>query len=393
MMVGSGAYLDGIDADFAALARRMAAVVLGIAVVFAGVGWLASWRMTAPLNRLEARMRGLAEGALEADVPDTARKDEIGRMARAVRVFRENALRVQDLERAQSAIAAQAEAERRTAMTGLMRDFEDRVGGVAAQLGTTAATMRDGARSLTQTAAETTRESSAVAQTGHQASSDVQTVASAAEQLSASISEISRRVGESAEIAQRAVAETGRAGGSVQHLSDSAQRIGEIVAMINGIATQTNLLALNATIEAARAGEAGKGFAVVASEVKALASQTARATEDIRVQIEGMQTVTGETVTAVQNISVTIGRLSEIAAGIAASVLQQGSATHEIARNVQKISLGTQEISASIGRVSSMAGRTGGEADRLLTAADVLGGQADNLHTQVGELLAAMRAA
>jgi methyl-accepting chemotaxis protein len=393
ILIGSGASLDDIDAAFAALAMRLAAVVLTIAAVFVGSGWLASRRISAPLNRLEARMGGLAAGELEAAVPDAGRKDEIGNMARAVRVFRENAVRVRELEQQQAAVEAAAEARRRAAIADLMHEFEARVGGVAGHLATTATVIRDGARTLTDAAAETTRESAEVAATGQTASGDVQAVVGAADELSGSITQISHRVGESAEIAQRAVAETSRAGGSVRQLSESALRIGEIVSLINGIATQTNLLALNATIEAARAGEAGKGFAVVASEVKAFANQTARATGDIREQIEGMQTATGETVAAVANISGTIGQLSEIAAGIAASVQQQGAATHEIARSMQRVAVGTQKISASIGHVSAMAGRTGGEASRLLSAADTLGEQADDLRVRVNGLLAAMQAA
>ncbi len=393
IMIGTGAYLDDIDTAFAAMAWRAGLLVLGVVVVLALLGWAMTMRVARPLGALEQRMRALAEGALDAPVPGDGRRDEIGRMAAAVHVFRDNALRVRQLEQEQSALQARVEAERQAALSRLMQDFEGRVGAVVQNVGGTAAGLRDAAMALNETAAETTRESAAAAQAGERASLNVQTVASAAEELSASVSEISRRVAESASIARQAVAEMGRTDTSVKGLSDSAHRIGEIVALINGIATQTNLLALNATIEAARAGEAGKGFAVVASEVKALANQTARATEDIRVQIDGMRTATEETVSAVQGITGTIGRISEIAAGIAQSMEQQGAATREIADNVQQVAAGTQEISTSTGRVSDLAGRTGQEAERVLGAADTVSAQARDLRAQVDGFLSAMRAA
>ncbi len=393
IFIGSGAYIDDIDAMFFTFAERLGAIVLLVAGGLALLAYAMARRITRPLNRLESRMRTLADGTMEPEVPGTDRRDEIGRMAQAVRVFRENALRVQQLEQAQASQQARAAEERRATLAGLMRTFESGAGAVVQSVGDTASAMRDAARGLTDTAADTTRESGAAAEAGERSSANVQTVASAAEELSASVGEISRQVAESAAIAQQAVTEMGRTDGSVQELSASAQRIGEIVALINGIATQTNLLALNATIEAARAGEAGKGFAVVASEVKALASQTARATDDIRVQIEGMQTATGQTVEAVRGITGTIGRISEIAAAIASAVEQQGAATREIAGNVQQAAAGAQDISASIGRVSAMAGRTTHEAQRLLGSADALSAQSGELKTQVAGLLSAMRAA
>jgi methyl-accepting chemotaxis protein len=393
ILIGSGAYLDDIDATFRELALRMGSIAAAAILAIAAFGWALTRRITRPLNRLEQRMRALAAGDLEAEVPDAGRRDEVGRMAQAVRVFRENALRVHALEQEKTQMEAEAKGQRATTLARLMREFEDGVGSVAQNVGATAASLRSGARSLTETAADTMREGEAVGKAGDRASMDVQTVASAAEELSASIGEIARQVSESSAIAEQAVADMGRTDGSVRDLADSAQRIGEIVALINGIATQTNLLALNATIEAARAGDAGKGFAVVASEVKALANQTARATEDIRVQIESMQTATSETVTAVRGITATIGKISQIAGAIAAAVQEQGTATQEIASNVQHVSADTREISASIGRVSGMAGRTGGEAEKLLSVADTLSGQAETLRGHVDGLLAAMRAA
>jgi methyl-accepting chemotaxis protein len=393
LFIGSGAYLDDIEAEFAALALRAGAVALFVSLALAALGWAMTRRVTRPLRALEARMRALADGEFEQDVPGDGRRDEVGRMAAAVHVFRDNARRVRHLEQEQAEMQARAAAERAAALARLMQDFEARVGAVVQLVGSAASAMREAARALNETAADTSRESAASAQAGERASLNVQTVASAAEQLSASVAEISRRVAESAAIAKQAVAEMGRTDASVRGLSDSAHRIGEIVALINGIATQTNLLALNATIEAARAGAAGKGFAVVASEVKALAKQTARATEDIRAQIDGMRSATDTTVAAVRGITGTIGRISEIAAGIAHSMEQQGAATREIANNVQQVAASTQEISASTGRVSALAGRTGGEAQRVLGTADTVSAQADQLRAQVDGFLSAMRAA
>ncbi len=392
VLIGTGAYLDDIDATFAAMAERVAMLVLGIVAVLAALGWLVTRRLAGPLGALERRMHALADGALDAPVPGGERRDEIGRMARAVEVFRDNARRMRALEQEQTAAQARTQAERRAELTRLTGEFEGRVGAVVQSIAGAAGNLRDAARALEETAAATTRESTAAAQAGEQATVNVQTVASAAEQLSASVGEISRRVSESAAIARQAVAEMGKTDRSVKGLSDSAQRIGEIVALINGIATQTNLLALNATIEAARAGEAGKGFAVVASEVKALANQTARATEDIRVQIDGMRTATGAVVTAVQDVTGTIGRINEIADAIAHAVDQQGAATREIAGNVQQVAGATGEISAATGRVSALASRTGGEAGRVLGAADTVSAQAGQLRSQMDGFVAALAA-
>ncbi|HTR15848.1 MAG TPA: methyl-accepting chemotaxis protein, partial [Acetobacteraceae bacterium] len=272
-------------------------------------------------------------------------------------------------------------------------EFEASVTSVVTGVKATTDAMRAAARALTETAEHTTQESATVAAAGRQSSADVQTVASAAEELSASVGEITGRMAQSSVMIEKASAEMGATEQSVKHLAESANRIGEIVALINGIATQTNLLALNATIEAARAGEAGKGFAVVASEVKALAGQTARATEEIRVQIEGIQVATGQTITAIEGIGATVSGLREVASGISASVEQQGQATQEIANSVQLVAQGTRSVSETIGRVSDMAGETGAAARQVLGSANTLSEQTAQLEQHANEFLKVIRAA
>jgi methyl-accepting chemotaxis protein len=253
--------------------------------------------------------------------------------------------------------------------------------------------LKSTAESMSATAEETSRQATTVAAASEQATTNVQTVASAAEELSSSIAEISRQVAESASIAGQAVDEAGRTNATVQSLAEAAQKIGQVVELINDIASQTNLLALNATIEAARAGEAGKGFAVVASEVKNLANQTAKATEEIAAQINEMQTTTNGAVGAIQGISGTIGRISEIATSIASAVEEQGAATQEIARNVQQAAAGTQDVSANIGGVTQAAGETGAGASQVLSAADELSRQSAQLQTEIDQFLGNGKAA
>ena len=249
------------------------------------------------------------------------------------------------------------------------------------------------AQTMTATAEETSRQSTAVAAASEEASSNVQTVATAAEELSASIAEISRQVTQAATAAGKAVDDAKRTDDTVRGLAAAAQKIGDVVQLINDIASQTNLLALNATIEAARAGEAGKGFAVVASEVKSLANQTAKATEEIATQINAMQSVTSDAVTAIQGIGGRITEINEIATSIASAVEEQGAATQEIARNVQQAAAGTQEVSSNITGVTQAAGETGQGAAQVLEASRTVARQADELKAQIGDFLDKVKAA
>jgi methyl-accepting chemotaxis protein len=279
-----------------------------------------------------------------------------------------------------------------TAQLALADKLESAVKGVMAMVSSAATEMQSSADSLASTAEETRQQSTAVAAASEEATANVQTVASATEELSASVQEVGRQVGESNRIANEAVVEAEKTNAQVIGLAESAQKIGDVVNLINNIASQTNLLALNATIEAARAGEAGKGFAVVASEVKNLATQTAKATEEISQQVAEIQASTTEAVKAIGEIGGTIGKISEIAKAVAMSVEQQISATREIADNVQQAATGTQEVASNIDGIQKSASETGSAATQLLGATQELTKQNELLAGQVNEFLAGIRA-
>jgi len=345
------------------------------------------------VTTMTAAMGRLAEGDNTVDVPAQDRKDEIGAMARAVQVFKDNAIRMTQMRSEQETAGRRAEEEKRRTMQALADDFEASVRGVVEAVSSSASQMQTSAQSMSATAEESSRQATAVASASEEASSNVQTVASAAEQLSSSIAEISRQVMDSARIAGEASAEAGRTNASVEGLNDAAQKIGDVVELINDIASQTNLLALNATIEAARAGEAGKGFAVVASEVKNLATQTARATEEIAAQVTSMQEETTQAVGAIKGITETIGKVNEIATSISSAVEEQGAATGEISRNVQEAARGTQEVSSNITGVTQASQETGSAATQVLGAAGELSRQSESLRGQVEAFVKQIRAA
>jgi methyl-accepting chemotaxis protein len=286
-----------------------------------------------------------------------------------------------------------AEVDKQAALRQMADEFESGVLAALDALAQSAGKMRNTAHTMSNTAEKTTQQASTVAAASEQASVNVQTVAAATEELSSSISEISRQVIDSAQIAGGAVDEANRTDTTVQGLSEAAEKIGAVVKLINAIASQTNLLALNATIEAARAGDAGKGFAVVANEVKSLASQTARATEEISTQVAAIQSATGDTLGAIQKINGVIKSLNEITTAIASAVEEQGAATQEIARNVQEAARGTQEVTTNIVGVNQAASDTGTAAGMVLSSADELGRQADALRSNVSAFLARIRAA
>jgi methyl-accepting chemotaxis protein len=390
LVIGASIYIDDIDTAFRA---RSSGILLGVVLVSIGITLLISRSILHPLAALGRRMDGLAAGDVHSEIDEASRTDEIGAMARTVEIFRANAIEVRRLGEERDATKAQAERDRHSAMLSLADDMDQRINSVVGEVANAAATMQDAAATLTATAEETSRQSGTVADAGQQAAINVNAVASAAEELSASINEISRQVASCSTVAVEAVTEAGRTNDTVLHLVSAGRRIGEVVALINGIASQTNLLALNATIEAARAGDAGKGFAVVASEVKALATQTARATEEIGAQIAAMQNATDQTASAIKGIQTTIQRVSEIATAIASAVEQQGAATQEIAINVQQAAARTDIVSSTIGHVSAAAHQTGEAAEQLLGAAGALSGQARQLSEDVGSFLSTLRAA
>ena len=370
-------------------------VIIGLAGLAAGllIAFLLGAGIARPVISMTSAMGRLADGDLEAEIPAQGRGDEIGRMASAVQVFKDSAIRNRELEAGQEAAKLRAEEEKKAMMNDLADSFESSVGNVIEGVASAATEMRASSESMSAIADQTKSQSMSVASGSEEASTNVQTVASASEELASSISEISRQVTQSAEIAQRAVARAEETDEQIQGLAETANKIGDVVNMITAIAEQTNLLALNATIEAARAGEAGKGFAVVAGEVKELASQTAKATDEISAQIGSIQGATDSAVGAVKDIRQIIGEMDEIGSAIAAAVEEQGSATQEIARNIEQAALGTQDVSSNIAMVTQAAGETGEAAVDMMSASGELSEQSEMLKREVGKFLTSVRAA
>ncbi|KMO12393.1 chemotaxis protein [Methylobacterium indicum] len=375
-------------------ARLAIAVVLALVVaVTLAISWMAVSSISVPIRRMAGVMRVVAEGDAAAPVPNAGERSELGEMAAALQVFKDNLARTRALEAETARARASAEEQRRYAMREMADGFERAVGGVIGMVASAATELQVTASSMSGTAAETAAQSTAVAAAAEQAAANVGTVAVAAEELGASVQEISRQVGGSAELAQRAVAEADRTGAQVQELTAAVSRIGDVVGLISTIAGQTNLLALNATIEAARAGAAGKGFAVVASEVKALAEQTGKATSEISEQIVRIQASTAQAVSSIDGITGRIREISAVATSIAAAVEEQGAATQEIVRNVSQASVGTTEVTGNIAGVAGAAEETGAAASQVLAASSELSRQSEHLTAEVARFLATVRAA
>jgi methyl-accepting chemotaxis protein len=371
------------------------AIVSGILFSFglAAFLWIMASSITRPITQLTSVMRDLASGTLDVEVGGQDRTDEIAEMARAVQVFKDNAVEKARLEEAQATAQQRAESERREGLRELAQRFESSVKGVVDRVLSSAERMEATAQRMSATADDASRESANVAAASSEATANVETVAATADQLSASIAEIGRQVVQSAKITQNAVSEVDATDETVRGLAEAASRIGEVVTLINDIAGQTNLLALNATIEAARAGEAGKGFAVVAQEVKNLANQTARATEEISAQILAVQEETGEAVGAIERIRDIIGEVNDISTTISSAVEEQGASTQEIARAVQQAAQGTQGVNRNIATVSKAASETGTAADDVLSASKDLTRQAEDLRGEVEHFLEEVRTA
>jgi methyl-accepting chemotaxis protein len=367
-------------------------LVVALVALSALLAVLIGRSIAGPVVAMTTAMRKLAAGDKTAVIPARDNTDEIGEMAQALEVFKENMLKA-DEAAAEQQVEQQRKATRQAAVEGQIASFDNSVRGMLDMLASASTELQATAGSMSATAEETSRQSTAVAAASEQASANVQTIAAATEELSASISEIASQVGKSSNIAAAAVADAERSNATMQDLAQAAQKIGDVVKLITDIASQTNLLALNATIEAARAGDAGKGFAVVASEVKNLANQTAQATEEIAAQINAIQAATGQAVTAIGSVSGTISTMNEISTAIAAAMEEQGATTHEITRNAQDAARGTNDVSSSISSVTQAAGETGAASTQVLSSAGELGRQAETLRQKVDTFLAEIRAA
>ena len=386
---------QGLEAAYASAYFSFLVALAGlIAVAAASCGLIVMIRrrILIPVIALTGRMSRLAAGDVAEEIPGAARSDEIGAMAAAVQVFKDNKI-VADRLAAEKEAENDTKMRRASALDDLTRAFETKVGELVRGLSAASSVMETTAQSMSETAGATNRQAAVVASASQQTSGNVQTVASATEELSSSISEISRQVAQSTEIAGRAVENARRTGDTARSLAEGAQKIGDVVTLIQSIAEQTNLLALNATIEAARAGEAGRGFAVVASEVKSLAGQTAKATTEISEQIAAIQQTSDETVAAIRNVVDVIAEIDQIGTAIAAAIEEQGSATKEISRSIQEAARGTHEVNSNITGVQQAADDTGAASSRVLGAAEQLSSQSRDLADQVNRFLSEVRAA
>jgi len=365
----------------------VSAVAIIISIV---VALFLSRAISRPVNQMTDVMTSLAEGNLDVDIEGTERKDEVGRIAKAVLVFKDNAIERACL-REEERKSQEQNSARQQKLLELTNTFDATITEVVDEVIQSVNSLHSAADSLSNTAEQTTQQTSRVSEATASASENLQTVSSATTQLSSSIQEISSQVTSASEISKGAVDEARQTNDNISELANAADRIGQVVNLIKDIAEQTNLLALNATIESARAGEAGKGFAVVASEVKNLANQTGQATEDIATQISNIQNETHRSVESIQGISKTISSISELTIGIAGAIEEQSAATDEIARNVEHASNGTHQVTENITGVAKAAQDTGVMANTVYESANTLMQRSEDLKTEVDQFLQSVR--
>ncbi|MEQ8817142.1 MAG: HAMP domain-containing methyl-accepting chemotaxis protein [Thalassobaculum sp.] len=373
-------------------ARTVILGATGGAVVLALIVAIVLGRgLTGPIREMTGSMRRLADNDLEVEVPGLRRRDEIADIAQAVQVFKDNALRMREMESRQAEAGRRAEDEKRRLMDELAGSFEATVGAIVQGLAGYVSDVRARAEAMSQATDEARSQATVVAGSSERSSTNVQAVSAAAEQLAATVTEIGQQVGRAAAMSRQATEEARRGDGRVQALAATAQQIGEVLTLITDIAEQTNLLALNATIEAARAGEAGRGFAVVASEVKSLAGQTAKATENIRAQIEEIQAASRDAVDTIKSIAEVVQSLEQMNSAVASAVEQQGATTQEIARNTQEAASGASLVSSGIADVSAASERTGEGAAEVLHMCGELAASTGTLEREVGEFVRRIR--
>jgi methyl-accepting chemotaxis protein len=385
--------IDQQIADGASLGHSIVAGAAGIGLALLGILLIGTRSVIRPLRAMTDRMTKLAAKDFAVELPGLGRRDEIGEMARAVEVFRTSGLEVERMRAEQAARETRVADERKASTQKLADEFEGVVGNIVDSVSSASTNLEATAGALARTAETTQQLSGTVAAASEEASANANSAAAATDQMSSSVDHISRHVQESSSIAEEAVEQARKTDARIIKLSDAANRIGDVVKLINDVAEQTNLLALNATIEAARAGEAGKGFAVVAHEVKALATQTAKATGEIATQIAAMQAATKESVGAIKEIGNTVTRISEIARTIAAAVEEQGTATQGIALNVRQAARGTAELSTSIADVNRGASETGTASAQVFSSAQSLSRESSRLKGEVQKFLESVRTA